>query len=102
MNEVKTSSLSAEQQFPYAVVTTYSFDDDVETFLCTSMDEAKSVLKKIFDGEIELDNESGHDFTSEISDDGDIAKIINYRENGDVDETTWRIAHTNNGPKILK
>ena len=40
-----------KNEYPYAVVVTYTFDDDVGVYPCRSEDEAKALLKYFFDGE---------------------------------------------------
>lgn len=81
------------QKYPYAVISKYSFDDDVCVFLCTSEEDAKATLKSIWEQEVKLDTEAGHDFESEIREDGWYAKITNHRASGDTDVSEWRIGH---------
>ena len=37
-----------KEKFPYAVVVSYSFDDDVGVYPCTSEKSAKALLKHFF------------------------------------------------------
>lgn len=82
-----------KKYYPFAVISTYSFDDEVCVYLCTSEEEAKNLLKSIYENEVKIDTESGHAFEHELRDDGWYAKIVNYRRCGDVDTSEWRIGH---------
>lgn len=82
-----------KNEYPYAVVVTYTFDDDVGVYPCRSEDEAKALLKKFFDGEVALDKENGNIAESALSVDGWSATITNYRRDGSVDTTTWRVGN---------
>lgn len=65
-------------EYPYAVVVRYDFDDDVGVYPCKDEDKAKELLKRFFEAEVAEDEANGHDFESEISDDGWSASITNY------------------------
>lgn len=80
-----------KSDYPYAVVVSYSFDDTVSVYPCASEDQAKDLLKKFFETEVEEDKAQNHEFEHEITDDGWAATITNYRKNGDVDYTWWKI-----------
>lgn len=80
-------------EYPYAVVVRYDFDDDVGVYPCKDEDKAKELLKRFFEAEDAEDEANGHDFESEISDDGWSASITNYRHDGSVDHTWWTIGN---------
>lgn len=82
-----------KDEYPYAVVISYTFDDDVGVYPCRSEDEAKALLKKLFESEVAEDKANGHEAESELSDDGWTATITNFRRDGSVDTTTWRIGN---------
>lgn len=88
------TNVELKEMYPYVVVSTYSFDDNAGVYPCTSYDKAKAVLKAIFDSEVALDIEGKNEFETEFSEEGDIAKIINYRANGEVDTTIYRVVET--------
>ena len=80
-------------EYPYAVVVRYDFDDDVGVYPCKDEDKAKELLKRFFEAEVAEAEANGHDFESEISDDGWSASITNYRHDGSVDHTWWTIGN---------
>lgn len=80
-----------KEKFPYAVVVSYSFDDDVGVYPCTSEKSAKALLKHFFENEVNIDKEENHPAESSIAEDGWSAQITNFRRDGSVDTTTWRI-----------
>ena len=84
---------SIKPKYSHAVISMYSFDDDVCVHLCTSEEEAKNVLRDIYEHEVQIDTDAGHDFNSEIREDGWYAKITNHRKCGDTDVSEWRIGH---------
>lgn len=77
----------------FAFICTYSFDDDVAVYLCSTEAEAVDMLRQTYKDEVQNDTESGYEFEASISDDGWKAEIINYRSSGDVDYTWYRIGH---------
>lgn len=82
-----------KNEFPYAVVVRYDFDDDVGVYPCKSEAQAKRLLKRFFDSEVAEDKANGHDFEAAISDNGWSASITNYRRDSSVDHTWWTIAN---------
>lgn len=44
-----------KNEYPYAVVVSYTFDDNVGVYPCRSEDEAKALLKKFFENEVAED-----------------------------------------------
>lgn len=77
----------------YAVIFTYSFDDEVAVYLFDTEEEAKKFLKDNFEEEIRIDTEeNGWDCNWSIEDDGRYAVIFN-RFNDKVDTTTMRIGN---------
>ena len=82
-----------KNEYPYAVVVTYTFEDDVGVYPCRSEDEAKALLKYFFDGEVALDKANGNVAESVLAEEGWSATITNYRRDGSVDTTTWRIGN---------
>lgn len=82
-----------KNDYPYAVVVSYSFDDDVGVYPCRSEGEAKALLKKFFESEVAEDKANGKEAESVISEDGWSATITNIRRDGSVDTTTWRIGN---------
>lgn len=75
----------------FAVLVTYSWDTTVRLILADSEDEAKQFIQKDYEQEVREDLSNKNCFTCTISEDGSEATIVNYRRNGDVDTTTWRI-----------
>lgn len=60
----------------YAVVFTYSFDDEMVVYTFCSEEEAKAFLKSNYEEELRIDREeNGWDSNGEISEDGWYAKI---------------------------
>lgn len=80
-----------KSDYPYAVVVSYSFDDTVSVYPCTSEDQAKDLLKKFFETEIKESEALNDHFEAEITDDGWAATITDFRRDGDVDYTWWKI-----------
>lgn len=75
----------------YAVIFTYSFDDECSVFLFVSEREAVDFLRKSFDEECRIDKkENGWDSECEISEDGWKAKIVNHFDDRD-DITNFQI-----------
>ena len=68
-----------ENTMSYAVIFTYSFDDEVAVYLFETEEEAKKFLKDSFSEELRIDTEE-NEWNSEgtISEDGWYAKIENY------------------------
>lgn len=88
--------------FPYAVVTTYTFDNEVNVHPCAGEDEAKALLKHFYETEVAQDTANGWNFTSEISDDGWRAKITDYPLSGGEDVTEFRIGSIDScGKEVL-
>lgn len=80
----------------FAVIFTYSFDDEVAVYLFDTEDEAKKFLKESFEEEVRIDTEeNGWDCNSYIEDDGKYAKIFN-RFDDRIDATTFRIGNVYN------
>lgn len=77
--------------FRAAVVSCYSFDYNACVVLCRSEKEAIRYLRQVYKEETEIDESSGHEFESEISEDGCYCKIINYRKTGETDISEWRV-----------
>lgn len=70
-----------------AVVSTYSFDNEVVIKLCKSEEAAIAYLKQTFDEEVRIDTEEcGYKTEATIDDDGYHAVIINHFD--DHDNTT--------------
>lgn len=80
-----------KNEYPYAVVVSYTFDDNVGVYPCRSEDEAKALLKKFFENEVAEDEANDNDAESVLAEDGWSATITNFRRDGSVDMTTWRI-----------
>ena len=80
-----------KEQYPYAVVVSYSFDDDVGVYPCKSEEAAKSLLKKLFEEEVAIDKEAGNASEPIMEEDGWSAQITNFRRDGSVDTTLWNI-----------
>lgn len=60
----------------YAVIYTYSFDDDVAVYLFETEEEAVAFLRSSYEEELRIDiEENGWISRGEISDDGQYAKI---------------------------
>ena len=78
----------------YAVIFTYSFDNDVAVYLFDTEEEAKQFLKGSFEEEVRIDTaENGGDCESYISEDGDYASITNYFLGREPDVTEFRIGN---------
>ena len=86
------------KDFPYAVVVSYSFCDDVTVFPCRSEEEAKALLKRLFEGELAEDEANGNDAAGRVSEDGWIAEITNFRRDGSVDKSRWSIGEVHDAP----
>lgn len=80
-----------KNEYPYAVVVTYTFDDDVGVYPCRTEKEAKALLKKFFESEVAEDEANDNEAESVLAEDGWSATITNFRRDGSVDMTTWRI-----------
>ena len=72
----------------YAVIFTYSFDNDCPVFLFETEEEAKKFLRKSYEEEVRIDTEeNGWDCHGYIEDDGWFAKIFNcFTDRTDVTE----------------
>lgn len=78
----------------YAVVFTYSFDDEVAVYLFATEEEATRFLRDQYHEELRVDiEESGWNTEGENSDDWWYAKISNNFDDGDarIDVTEMRI-----------
>lgn len=62
----------------YAVIFTYSFDDDVAVYLFETEDEAIAFLVGSYKEELRIDAENGWDSEGSLEDDGYSAKITTY------------------------
>ena len=77
--EAKINMQALRRTMNFAVVCSYSFDNDTAVYLFTNENEAKLFLKDNFEQEIKIDvEENGYDTESFISSDGWYAKIINH------------------------
>ena len=75
----------------YAVIFSYSFDDDVVVYLFESEKSAAAFLKESYSEELRIDvEENGWDAVGHITDDGWYAEISNYFQDH-VDTTVFRI-----------
>ena len=75
----------------YAVIFTYSFDDEVVVYLFATIEEAKAFLKGAYEEEVRIDTEENEwNCESYIAEDGWYAKITNYFYDRD-DVTEMRI-----------
>lgn len=80
----------------YAVVFTYSFDNDVAVYLFNTEEEAKKFLRESYQEELRIDTEeNGWDSVGEVSKDGYYARIENYFEGEDphVNVTEFRLGN---------
>lgn len=79
----------------YAVIYTYSFDDDVAVYLFETEEEAVAFLKSSYEEELRIDiEENGWVSSGEISDDGWYARIeTSSLRCQDVDVTEFRIGN---------
>lgn len=75
----------------YSVIVTYSFDETVPVYLRKTFEEAKTLLKELYEEEVRIDREEGNANECHINEDGTEATITNFRRSGDTDVTTWRI-----------
>ena len=77
----------------YAVIFTYSFDDDVAVYLFEKEEEAKKFLKESFENEMRIDTkENGWDSHGYINGEGNYAKIETiFRDH--TDKTEMRIGN---------
>ena len=91
MESTSEDARRLKDEYPYAVVVTYSFDSDVGVFPCCSEDKAKELLKRLFESEVAEDKANGNDAESALSEDGWSATITNFRRDGSVDHTWWKI-----------
>ena len=82
-----------KNNYPYAVIVRYDFDDDMGVYPCKDESQAKDLLKRFFEAEVAEDKANGHDFEAEISDDGWSATITNYRRDCSIDHTWWKIGN---------
>ena len=72
----------------YAVIFTYSFDNEVVVYLFATFEEAKVFLKGAYEEEVRIDTEE-NEWNCEhyISEDGDYARITNcFYDRDDVTE----------------
>ena len=77
----------------YAVIFTYSFDDDVTVYLFETEEKAKEFLSSSYKEELRIDQEeNGWDTIGEISDGGWFARITTVFE-GHEDVTEMRIGN---------
>ena len=85
-----------EKTMSYAVIFTYSFDDEVAVYLFETEEKAKNFLISSYKEELRIDIEE-NEWNSEgtISDDGWYAKIENYYgdEGSEPDVTEFRIGN---------
>lgn len=85
-----------EKTMNYAVIFTYSFDDEVAVYLFETEEEAKNFLANSYKEELRIDTEE-NEWNSEgiISKDGWYAKIENYYgdEGSEPDVTEFRIGN---------
>lgn len=85
-----------EKTMSYAVIFTYSFDDEVAVYLFETEEEAKDFLKSYYKEELRIDTEE-NEWHSEgtISKDGWYAKIEKYYEDegNEPDVTEIRIGN---------
>ena len=85
-----------EKTMNYAVIFTYSFDDEVAVYLFETEEEAKIFLKSSYKEELRIDTEENEwNSKGTISDDGWYAKIENYYgdEGSEPDVTEFRIGN---------
>ena len=77
----------------YAVIFTYSFDDDVAVYLFDDEDKAKKFLADNYYEELRIDTkENEFDVDAVISDDGRYAEIVSHFDDHD-DVTKFRIGN---------
>lgn len=84
----------------FPVVIHYSFDSGVPVFLCETEEEAKKLLKELFDEEVQIETEEcehviGEDMEIDVSDDGMWASITIYYD-CEKDVTEWAIGSVYN------
>lgn len=80
----------------YAVIFTYSFDNEVAVYLFETEEQAKKFLEDSYIEELRIDiEENGWGSEGTISDDGWYAKIENYfgDEGSEPDVTEFRIGN---------
>lgn len=79
----------------YAVIYTYSFDDDVAVYLFETEEEAMVFLRSSYEEELRIDTEeNGWVSSGEISDDGWYARIeTSSLRCPNVDVTEFRIGN---------
>lgn len=76
----------------YAVVSTYSFDDDVEIKLFFDQHSAANYVRDTFHTEVNEDDAMGNITNSRLDDDGLFARIINYpRDGGPAQTSKWQV-----------
>ena len=77
----------------YAVIFTYSFDNDVAVYLFDTFEEAQEFLKGSYEEEMRIDiEENGWDTNGYIEEDCSYARIFN-RFTDHTDVTTFRIGN---------
>lgn len=85
-----------EKTMNYAVIFTYSSDEDIAVYLFETEEEAKDFLESSYKEELRIDTEE-NEWNSEgtISEDGWYAKIENYfgDEGSEPDVTEFRIGN---------
>ncbi len=63
----------------YAVIFTYSFDEDVAVYLFDDEASAKKFLKESYEEELRIDiEENGWNSSGHINDEGNYAEIVTY------------------------
>ena len=85
-----------EKTMNYAVIFSYSFDDEVAVYLFETEKEAKNFLANSYKEELRIDTEENEwNSKGTISDDGWYAKIENYYgdEGSEPDVTEFRIGN---------
>jgi len=77
----------------YAVIFTYSFDNEVVVYLFDTFEEAQEFLKGSYEEEMRIDiEENGWDCHGYIEEDYSYARIFNRFEDS-TDVTTFRIGN---------
>ena len=75
----------------YAVIFTYSFDDETVVYLFENEESAKQFLKEAYEEELRIDtDENGWESYGDIQEDGWYA-VIHTRFNDHIDKTEFRI-----------
>lgn len=76
----------------YAVVSTYSFDDNVEIKLFFDQNSAANYVRDTFHAEVNEDDDMNNITNSRLDDDGLFARIINYpRDGGPAQTSKWQV-----------